>query len=78
MLSQEDFLDAIIYLHSILCSIFSALTIFCRQNEALKELINPDAALFKTKYLRKSPAMAEALTNKILTIKGLLKYRTPK
>ncbi|MFT5618837.1 MAG: hypothetical protein ACI85I_002072 [Arenicella sp.] len=32
---------------------------FCRQNEALKELINPDALLFKTKYLRKLHAMAE-------------------
>jgi len=43
----------------------------CRQNEALKELINPDAPLFKTKYLRKSPAMAEGLTDKILTVKEL-------
>ncbi|MFT5618497.1 MAG: hypothetical protein ACI85I_001732 [Arenicella sp.] len=33
---------------------------FCRQNEVLKELINPDAPLFKTKYLRKLPAMADS------------------
>ena len=45
---------------------------YCRENKALKELINPDAALFETKYLRKSPAMAEGLTDKILTIKELL------
>jgi hypothetical protein len=51
---------------------------FCRQNEVLKELIKPDAPLFKTKYLRKSPAMAEGLTDKILTVKELLIYRTPK
>jgi len=50
---------------------------FCRQNEALKELINPNAARFQTKYRRKSPAMAEGLTDKILTIKGLLMYRVP-
>lgn len=50
---------------------------YCRQNEALKELINPDALLFKTKYLRKSPAMAEGLTDKILTVKELLCYRVP-
>lgn len=50
---------------------------FCRQNEALKEVINPDAKRFETKYLRKSPAMAEGLTDKILTIKELLCFRTP-
>jgi len=41
-------------------------------------LINPNAALFETKYLRKSPAMVEGLTDKILTVKELLFYRTPK
>lgn len=51
---------------------------YCRQNEALKELVNPDAPLFKTKYLRKSPAMAEGLTDKILTVKELFCFRTPK
>ena len=50
---------------------------YCRQNEALKELINPNAARFETKYLRKSPAMAEGLTDKILTVKELLLYRVP-
>jgi len=50
---------------------------YCRENKALKELINPDAALFETKYLRKSPAMAEGLTDKILTIKELLFWRVP-
>jgi hypothetical protein len=51
---------------------------YCRQNEALKELINPDAPLFKTKYLRKSPAMAEGLADKILTVKELFCCRVPK
>ena len=51
---------------------------YCRENEALKELINPDAALFETKYFRKSPAMAEGLTNKILTVKELLFRRVQK
>lgn len=51
---------------------------YCRQNEALKELKNADAARFETKYIRKSPAMAEGLTNKILTVKELLCYRVPK
>lgn len=51
---------------------------YCRQNEALKELINPNAVLFETKYRRRSPAMAEGLTDKILTIKEILLFRTPK
>ena len=51
---------------------------YCRQNEALKVLKNPNAARFNTKYDRKSPAMAEGLTNKILTVKELLCYRIPK
>ncbi len=51
---------------------------YCRENKALKELINPDAERFETKYLRKSPAMAEGLTDKILTIKELLFWRAPK
>ena len=51
---------------------------YCRENDALKELINPDAALFETKYLRKSPSMAEGLIDKILTVKELLFCRIPK
>lgn len=51
---------------------------YCRQNEALKELFNPDAPKFKIKYRRKSPAMAEGLTDKILTVKELFCFRTPK
>ena len=51
---------------------------YCRQNEALKELINPNAARFEKKYRRKSPAMAEGLTDKILTVKELLLFRVPK
>ena len=50
---------------------------FCRENDALKEVENPDAPLFKPKYIRKSPAMVENLTNKILTVKELLCIRVP-
>lgn len=50
---------------------------YCRENKALKVLINPNAGLFETKYLRKSPAMAEGLTDKILTVKELLLRRVP-
>ncbi len=50
---------------------------YCRQNEALKELKNPDAPLFKPKYIRRSPAMAEGLIDKILTVKELLCIRVP-
>jgi len=50
---------------------------YCRQNEVLKEVINPNASRFETKYRRKSPAMAEGLTDKILTVKELLMTRVP-
>lgn len=48
---------------------------FCRENASLKEEINPDAKLFEQKYKRYSPAMAEGLTDKILTVKELLCWR---
>lgn len=64
--------------HDAHADFLTAVFNYCRQNEALKEIINPDAALFETKYLRKSPAMAEGLTDKILTVKELLLFRTPK
>lgn len=50
---------------------------FCRENPDLKELINPNAARFEPKYARKSPAMKEGFTTKILTVKELLAWRTP-
>jgi len=64
--------------HDAHADFLTAVFNYCRQNEALKELINPNAPLFKTKYLRKSPAMAEGLTDKILTVKELLFSRVPK
>ena len=64
--------------HDAHADFLTAVFNYCRQNEALKELINPDAKLFETKYLRKSPAMAEGLTDKILTVKELMLYRVPK
>lgn len=48
---------------------------FCRENAALKELIKPNAPNFEQKYRRSSPAMAEGLTDKILTVKELLCWR---
>ena len=50
---------------------------YCRENEALKELINPNAEPFEQKYQRKSPAMAEGLCDKILTLKEVLMRRVP-
>lgn len=64
--------------HDAHADFLTAVFNYCRQNEALKEPINPVAALFEKKYLRKSPAMAEGLTDKILTVKELLFYRVPK
>lgn len=64
--------------HDAHADFLTAVFNYCRQNEALKELIDPDAPLFKVKYRRKSPAMAEGLTDKILTVKELLFYRVQK
>jgi len=64
--------------HDAHADFLTAVFNYCRQNEALKELINPNAKRFETKYIRKSPAMAEGLTDKILTVKELLFYRVPK
>jgi len=64
--------------HDAHADFLTAVFNYCRQNEALKELINPNAARFEQKYLRKSPAMAEGLTDKILTVKELLLFRVPK
>ena len=64
--------------HDAHIDILTAIFNYCRPNKALKELINPDAKLFETKYKHKSPAMAEGLIDKILTIKELLCWRPPK
>lgn len=50
---------------------------YCNENDALKETINPNANLFEVKYHRKSPAMAEELVDKILTLKEILCCRIP-
>ena len=63
--------------HDAHADFLTAVFNYYRQNEALKKLINPDARLFETKYARKSPAMAEGLTDKILTVKELLMHRAP-
>jgi hypothetical protein len=48
---------------------------YTRTNDALKIQINPDAGLFEQKYLHRTPAMAEGLIDKRLTIKELLSQR---
>lgn len=50
---------------------------YCRENASLRELINPNAKRFEIKYSKKSPAMAEGLIDKILTVKELLFFRVP-
>jgi len=64
--------------HDAHADFITAVFNYCRENAALKVLLYPDAALFETKYLRKSPVMAEGLTDKILTVKELLLYRVSK
>lgn len=64
--------------HDAHINLLTALFNYCRDNKALRELINPTAGLFETKYAKKSPAMAEGLIDKILTIKELFFWRVPK
>ena len=49
---------------------------FCRENRGLREEINPNAGLFEQKFRKSSPEMKEGLTDKILTIKELLAWRS--
>ena len=46
-----------------------------RTNDALKILINPKATLFEQKYQHRTPAMAQNIIDKPLTIKELLSIR---
>jgi len=48
---------------------------YTRTNDALKVLINPSAGLFEQKYHHRTPAMAEGIIDKVLTIKELLTRR---
>lgn len=48
---------------------------YTRTNEALKVQTNPGAGLFEQKYLHRTPAMAEGLIDKVLTVKELLARR---
>lgn len=64
--------------HDAHINLLTAFFNYCNENCALRILINPQAALFETKYQKKSPAMAEGLIDKILTIKELLFWRVPK
>ena len=45
---------------------------YTRVNTDFKEIINPDAKRFQVKYAYKTPAMAEGIVDKILTLKQLL------
>lgn len=48
---------------------------YTRTNQGLKTLINPKAERFEQKYLHRTPAMAQGLINKRLTIRELLFIR---
>jgi hypothetical protein len=48
---------------------------YTRTNGALKILINPSAGLFEPKYKYQTPAMAQGLIDRKLTIKELLAMR---
>jgi IS1 family transposase len=48
---------------------------YTRTNEGLKVPINPNAAPFEQKYQHRTPAMAQKLIDKPLTIKELLLWR---
>lgn len=48
---------------------------YTRTNDGLKILLNPDAALFEQKYRHRTPAMAQNIIDKALTIKELLLIR---
>jgi hypothetical protein len=50
---------------------------YTRTNDALKVLINPNAGLFEKKYMHRTPAMAQGLTEKTFTIKEMLMVRVP-
>lgn len=63
--------------HDAHADLLAQVTNYARTNDALKVLVNPAAALFEQKYLHRTPAMAEGLIDKILTIKELL-FRRPK
>ena len=48
---------------------------YTRTIDALKILINPDAPLFQPKFQHKTPAMAENIIDKVLSLKELLFIR---
>ena len=48
---------------------------YTRTNDALKVLINPKAALFEQKYQHRTPATAQNIIDKPLTIKEFLLIR---
>jgi len=48
---------------------------YTRTNDGLKILINPNAALFEQKYRHRTPAMAQNIIDKPLTIKELILIR---
>ena len=48
---------------------------YTRTNDGLKVLINPKASLFKQKYHHRTPAMAQKIIDKPLSVKELLMWR---
>ena len=48
---------------------------YTRTNDGLKVMMNPNAPLFKRKYQHRTPAMAQKLIDKPLSVKELLMWR---
>jgi len=51
---------------------------YTKENESFRELINPNAKLFETKYKKISPAMKEKILDRILSLEELLMMRVPR
>jgi hypothetical protein len=61
--------------HDAQANLLAQVMNYTRVNEGLKILINPNAACFEQKYAHRTPAMAQNLIEKPLTIKELLCIR---
>ena len=61
--------------HNAMIQLVAQISNYCHPIEALKQIINPIAAKFEQKYKQLSPAMAEGLIDRILSLKDLLYMR---
>ena len=62
-------------LHDAQIDWITAVFNFCRENTSFRNCCNKDAKPFETKYQKRSPAMVERLTDKILSFEELLMIR---